>query len=96
MPTRRAMTADYPIPQAYLYRDYVIDAFNDDKPYDQFLREQIRRRPPAAQDAAERWEHDRRHRLPRAGAAASTSNAAADMHLTIDDTIETRARPSWA
>lgn len=28
-------------PQAYRYRDYVIRAFNADKPYDQFLREQI-------------------------------------------------------
>ncbi len=28
-------------PNAYKYRDYVIDAFNKDKPYDQFLREQI-------------------------------------------------------
>lgn len=28
-------------PNAYKYRDYVIDAFNRDKPYDQFLREQI-------------------------------------------------------
>src|SRR5206468_2904330 len=34
-------TADYPVPQAYLYRNYVINAFNADKPYDQFLREQI-------------------------------------------------------
>jgi hypothetical protein len=33
--------ADYPIPQAYLYRDYVIDAFNADVPYDRFLHEQI-------------------------------------------------------
>ncbi len=30
-----------PYPQAWRYRDYVIDAFNRDKPYDQFLREQI-------------------------------------------------------
>lgn len=28
-------------PNAYKYRDYVIDSFNKDKPYDQFLREQI-------------------------------------------------------
>jgi cytochrome c553 len=28
-------------PFAYTYRDYVIKAINDDKPYDQFLREQI-------------------------------------------------------
>ncbi len=34
-------TADYPIPQAYKYRDYVIGAFNADKPYDQFIREQL-------------------------------------------------------
>ncbi len=28
-------------PSAWLYRDYVIQAFNEDKPYDQFVREQI-------------------------------------------------------
>ena len=28
-------------PYAYRYRDYVIKSFNDDKPYDQFVREQI-------------------------------------------------------
>lgn len=27
--------------QAWRYRDYVIDAFNNDKPYDQFLKEQL-------------------------------------------------------
>lgn len=30
-----------PFPHAWRYRDYVIDAFNADKPYNQFLREQI-------------------------------------------------------
>lgn len=30
-----------PYPHAWRYRDYVIDAFNADKPYDQFVREQI-------------------------------------------------------
>ncbi len=34
-------TADYPVPQAYRYRNYAIDAFNRDKPYDEFVREQI-------------------------------------------------------
>jgi hypothetical protein len=29
------------LPQAWRYRDYVIEAFNADLPYDQFLREQI-------------------------------------------------------
>ena len=28
-------------PNAWTYRDYVINSFNDDKPYDQFVREQI-------------------------------------------------------
>jgi hypothetical protein len=28
-------------PGAFLYRDYVIDSFNHDKPYDQFIREQL-------------------------------------------------------
>ena len=32
---------DYNRPHAWRYRDYVIDAFNDDKPYNQFIREQI-------------------------------------------------------
>ena len=32
---------DYRRPNAWRYRDYVIDAFNKDKPYNQFLREQI-------------------------------------------------------
>jgi hypothetical protein len=32
---------DFDRPNAWRYRDYVIRAFNEDKPYDQFLREQI-------------------------------------------------------
>lgn len=32
---------DGPKPNAWKYRDYVIRSFNDDKPYDQFLREQL-------------------------------------------------------
>jgi len=32
---------DYPKPNAWRYRDYVIRAFNDDLPYDVFLREHI-------------------------------------------------------
>lgn len=33
--------SDCPVPEMYLYRDYVIDAFNADKPYDVFLHEQL-------------------------------------------------------
>lgn len=42
---RYADTAGYEgdpeYPHAWRYRDYVIDAFNNDKPYDQFIREQL-------------------------------------------------------
>lgn len=42
---RYADTAGYEgdpdLPHAWRYRDYVIDAFNKDKPYDQFIKEQI-------------------------------------------------------
>ncbi|WP_158820935.1 PSD1 and planctomycete cytochrome C domain-containing protein [Granulicella sp. S156] len=32
---------DFPVPQVSKYRDYVIEAFNEDKPYDRFIKEQI-------------------------------------------------------
>lgn len=32
---------DGPKPNAWKYRDYVINAFNQDKPYDQFIKEQL-------------------------------------------------------
>ena len=32
---------DHPFGDSWRYRDYVIDAFNDDLPFDQFVREQI-------------------------------------------------------
>ncbi len=38
-PARRTEAPAYPF--AWTYRDYVFKAFNDDKPYDQFIREQL-------------------------------------------------------
>ncbi|MBI5799902.1 MAG: PSD1 domain-containing protein [Verrucomicrobia bacterium] len=38
-PAKRRESPAYPF--AWTYRDYVVKAFNDDKPYDQFIREQI-------------------------------------------------------
>ncbi len=35
------LSADHPRPVSFRYRDYVIRSFNDDKPYDRFLLEQI-------------------------------------------------------
>ncbi|MBS0205808.1 MAG: PSD1 domain-containing protein [Planctomycetes bacterium] len=35
------LSEDRPLPTAYKFRDYVIRAFNSDKPYDRFLQEQL-------------------------------------------------------
>ena len=46
-----------PYPYAWRYRDYVYDAFNADKPYDQFIREQIAGDLLPAKSDAEKNEH---------------------------------------
>lgn len=48
---------NYPFPEAWRYRDYVIDAVNKDKPYDRFVREQIAGDLLPVTSAAERNEH---------------------------------------
>jgi cytochrome c553 len=35
------MSRNFPYPQAWRYRDYVIDSFNADRPYDRFITEQV-------------------------------------------------------
>lgn len=37
----KAFEADYPMPNAFHYRDYLIRSFNDDVPYNQLLKEAI-------------------------------------------------------
>ncbi|MEI7685601.1 MAG: PSD1 and planctomycete cytochrome C domain-containing protein [Planctomycetota bacterium] len=82
-------TADYPAPQAYLYRNYVIDAFNADKPYDEFVREQIAGDRLAAQGPREKYAE----RVIATGYLAISRrfgfNPEKDFHLTIQDTIDT-------
>jgi hypothetical protein len=51
------LDADVIRPNAWRYRDYVIRAFNSDKPYDRFVQEQI-----AGDELSEYWQHDA---LPR-------------------------------
>ncbi|HZL88522.1 MAG TPA: PSD1 and planctomycete cytochrome C domain-containing protein [Pirellulaceae bacterium] len=46
-----------PFPNAWRYRDYVYDAFNADKPYDQFVREQVAGDLLPAKNDAEKNEH---------------------------------------
>jgi hypothetical protein len=82
--------ADYPIPEARLYRDYIIDSFNSDKPYDQFVREQI------AGDILAGQSGDYREPVIATGfLALSRRYATAPFelwHLTIEDTIDTMGR----
>ena len=46
-----------PLPHAWRYRDYVINALNADKPYDQFIREQIAGDLLPSNSPEEREEH---------------------------------------
>src|SRR4029079_18075777 len=48
---------NFTFPEAWRYRDYVIAAMNADKPYDQFIREQIAGDLLPAADDAERSTH---------------------------------------
>jgi hypothetical protein len=47
--------ADFPIPEAYKYRNYVIDAFQNDMPYDRFVREQIAGDLDEGNEPEEKW-----------------------------------------
>ncbi len=77
---------DFPIPDAYRYRNYVINSWNADKPYDRFVREQIAGDLLPASDRAERYEQ-----LTATGYLAISrrfSSLAEEFHLTLDDTID--------
>ena len=50
-------TRNLPFPMAWRYRDYVIDSFNRDKPYDRFLREQLAGDLLPYESAEQRVEH---------------------------------------
>ncbi|QDV39097.1 PSD1 and planctomycete cytochrome C domain-containing protein [Tautonia plasticadhaerens] len=81
--------SDYPIREAYLYRDYVIDAFNDDVPYDRFLHEQLAGDILAADDLG----GDYARRVIATGFIAQAKRIGTqkleDMHLIIEDTLNT-------
>ena len=84
--------ADYPVPEAARYRDYIIAAFNTDKPFNQFIREQLAGDLLARQEPPE----------PDAQAIVATGFLALSRrygtapfelwHLTLEDTIETTGR----
>jgi hypothetical protein len=78
--------ADVPIPDAYRYRNYVIESFNRDKPYDQFLREQLAGDLLPAASESQRLEQ-----IVATGYLAISrrfSSLNEETHLTFDDTID--------
>ncbi len=73
---------DYPF--AYTYRDYVIDALNDDKPYDRFLLEQL---------AADKLDlGDDRRPLAAMGFLTAGGRFINNQHDIIDDRIDVVTR----
>jgi hypothetical protein len=79
--------SDFPAPNAWRYRNWVIDAYNRDLPYDEFLREQI---------AGDRMEHPTRDQIIATGYLAVARrfghDTDKDMHLTYEDVIDTMGK----
>ncbi len=84
--------SDYPIPQMHRYRDWVIDAFNRDQPWDEFVRDQL------AGDlrGGETWQ-ERETRIIATGYIANARRFGSRVddypqHLTIEDTLDNLGR----
>ncbi len=84
--------SDYPVPQAYKYRDYVIRAFNDDMPYDRFIREQIAGDLMPNAVTAGGGETAPVVATGYLASARHFSGGAGEPHLTIEDAIENTGR----
>jgi len=84
--------SDYPVPQLYLYRNWVIDSLNNDKPYDQFVREQI------AGDLLPAENEEQRNQQIIASSYVALSRRFGSVvkdypqHLTIEDSIDNLGR----
>jgi len=81
--------SDHPLPHAWRYRNWVIDAFNRDRPYDEFLRDQIAGDLLAAKGPPEKYAP----RVVATGFLALARRFEHDsdraMHLTHEDGIDT-------
>ncbi|MFO0951088.1 MAG: PSD1 and planctomycete cytochrome C domain-containing protein [Isosphaeraceae bacterium] len=84
--------ADYPVPELAKYRDYVIDAFNADKPYDQFIREQLAGDVLASEVPANRYAEQ----VVATGFLALSRRYATGpyelWHLTLEDAVDATGR----
>lgn len=84
--------SDYPVRELYRYRNYIIDSFNEDKPYDQFIREQI-----AGDLLPARDQDQKNEQVIATGYLASSRRFGSivdgyPQHLTIEDTIDNMGR----
>ncbi len=81
--------ADFPVPEMALYRDYVVDAFNADLRFDEFVKEQI---AGDLMDAGGDVSLRRRRVIATsfiAGAMRFCDDFRLDMPLVIGDTLDT-------
>jgi mono/diheme cytochrome c family protein len=84
--------SDFPIPQMFRYRDWVIGAFNRDLPYDQFVREQL-----AGDLLTGGTTQEAHERIIATGYLANARRFGSTVddypqHLTIEDTIDNLGR----
>ena len=84
--------SDHPIPDAWRYRNWVIDAFNRDMPYDAFVKEQLAGDLLHANDPAEAYAQGVIATGYLAIARRFDHDSDKWMHLTIEDTIDTLGR----
>jgi len=77
--------ANFAYPHAWRYRDYVIAAFNADKPYDEFLREQIAGDLLPAKTEHERAEHEVATGYLALGAKSQNENNPRQYALDVAD-----------
>ncbi len=84
--------SDFPIPQAYLYRNYVIESLNADLPYDRFLTQQL------AGDLLPAANQQEKNRLTIATGYLAMARRFGSLierypqHLTIEDTLDNLGR----
>ena len=84
--------SDFPIPQVHRYRDWVIDAFNRDLPYDEFVRDQL-----AGDLRGGVTDEERNARIVATGYIANARRFGSRVddypqHLTIEDTLDNLGR----
>jgi hypothetical protein len=78
--------SDFPVSAAYKYRNYVIKSYNQDKPYDRFIRQQIAGDLLPGKTVAEQHEN-----IIATGYLAMSRRFGSrnkEVNLTIDDTID--------